>query len=271
MWTCSWTSSTLRLDLVLAGNNLGTQRGPDADWGVLQIDGSLGDDKTSFMTELMLKLAPVTDPLSPSFDLTGRIMEIDPKLMDDIYDDLGIRSAPFGFDPDIHCREGWFEHSSFALKLNDIQLEDKLADRLGGMASIESLKFPVPVEGSLRQPKVDVKGALAGSLGGNAGNLLDSLIKGAAAKEAGLDEVPDNLSDAAVEILGKHVKEIGENESIKKVLKDLADGEASDTNAPSTAVTDVLIDILGDEVDEIGEDEALKEGLKGLGRRLFGD
>ncbi|MBN2162160.1 MAG: AsmA family protein [Pontiellaceae bacterium] len=258
------------LDLELAGKNLGTQRGPEAEWGALTIDGSLGDDKNSFVTELLLKLAPVVDPQILSFDLTGTIMEIDPKIMQDIYDDLGIRSAPFGFDPDIHCRDSRFENSSFALNLNSIRLEDKLADRLGGMASIESLRFPVTLEGTLTEPKVDVPGAFMSALGGNVENILGSLIKGAA-KEAGLDEVPENITDAAVEILGQHVEEIGENEDVKKVLKDLADGKPSDTNAPAPAVTDVLIDILGNEVDEIGNDEVLKEGLKGLGRKLFGN
>ena len=260
----------IALDLAVSGEKLSTLHDPEAEWGALEITGSLGDDETRFVTELLLALAPVTDPAAPSFDLTGRIMEIDPVLMENIYDELRIRSAPFGFDPEIHCRAGLFEDSSFALNLSNIELEDKLSDDLGGMTTIEALHFSVPLEGSLEKPKAGVKDALLGSLGGNVGNLFSAFIKGAAAKEAGLDEVPENLADAAVEVLGKHVEEIGEHEAVKKVLKDLAGGEASDTNAPAPAVTDVLIDILGDEVEEIGDDDALKQGLKDLGRALFG-
>jgi hypothetical protein len=261
----------IALLLRLSGRNLGTWSDPAAEWGELDLNGSLGDDRNSFVTDLRLGLAPVTNPESLSFDLTGRIMEIDPRLMEELYDDLGIRSAPFGFDPNLHCRDHRFENSSFALNLHNIQLEDKLAERLGGMGSIERLRFPVAVRGTLDAPYIDVQEALFQALGGNTRSLLDAFLKGAAAKEAGLDEPPENMTDAAVEILGEHVEEIGENEAAKKVLKDLAGGESSDTNAPAEPASDVIVDILSEEIEEIGENEVLREGLKGLGRRLFGD
>ncbi len=261
----------IALDLRVTGKKLGTQRDPAAVWGQLNLTGSLGDDKTSFITELELNLAPVTDPASLSFDLTGRIMEIDPKIMEEVYDKMGIRSAPFGFDPQLHCRNNRFEDSSFSLNLKNIRMEDKLARKLGGMGSIDALRFPVPVKGTLQEPFVDVQESLIRAFGGNTQSLMNAFLKGAAAKEAGLDEPPENMTDAAVEILGKHVEEIGDNEAAKKVLKDLAGGKPSDTNTTSQSTSDTIVDILGDEVEEIGDNEALKEGLKGLGRKLFGD
>ncbi len=183
----------LALDLSLTGRNLGTQRDPSADWGALDVNGSLGDDSTRFITDLHLDLAPVADPESLSFDLHGRIMEIDPRIMQDIYERIGIRSAPFGFDPQLHCRENRFEDSSFALNLKDILLEDKVAKQLGGMGSIDSLHFPVPVKGTLQEPSVDVQEALIRSLGGNTKSLLNAFLKGSAAKEMGIDEPPENL------------------------------------------------------------------------------
>jgi hypothetical protein len=145
------------------------------------------------VTDLDLQLAPVTDPQSPSFDLTGRILEIDPRIMQEAYSRLGIRSAPFGFDPQLHCRDGVFEQSRVALNLNSIKLEDKLADRLGGMGSIQSLRFVVPVEGTLQSPEIDVQGSLLSAMGGNAQSLLDSLLKGAA------DEINPGEGNEAVE------------------------------------------------------------------------
>jgi hypothetical protein len=100
--------------------------------------------------------------------------------------------------------------------------------------------------------------------------LLDSWIKGAAQKEAGLDEQPETLGDAAVEVFGKHVKEIGESETANKVLKDLADGKPSDTNSPPVVSSDTVVDILGEHVKEIGESEEIKDELKNLGKWLFG-
>ncbi len=219
---------------------------------------------------MQLRVAPVVNPQEPSFDITGKVLEIDPRILEKIYDKLGIRSAPFGLDPRLHCREGWFKDSSVTLNLTDIVFEDKLVDRLGGMGSIESLRFPVPIEGSLQEPIVDVQQALQGAIGGNAQTLLTSFLKGAAAKEMGIEELPEDLTDAAVVVLGEHVGEIGESKAIQEVLKDLADGGSSDTNAPSPINSDSLIDILGEQVDEIGENEELKDELKDLGKFLFG-
>ena len=156
------------------------------------------------------------------------------------------------------------------LNVRDIELEDKLSDRLGGMASISSLRFPVPVEGSLQEPVIDVQTALLAAIGGNSQSLLDAFLKGAAAREAGMEETPETLSDAAVEVLGAHVEEIGESEAIKQALMDLTDGGSTATNAPSPLSSDVLVEILGEQVDEIGESEEIKDELKSLGKWLFG-
>ncbi len=260
----------IALDLNVIGSNLSTQTDPETPWGDVSVIGSLGNNRASFITDLKIHIAPIIDPEAPSFDLTGKIMEIDPRIMEEAYSKLGIRSAPFGLDLQVYCRDGWFQNSSVALNLTDIVFEDKLARKLGGMASIASLSFPVPIEGSLQQPTVNVQQALYGAIGGNAQSVLDSWLKGAVSKELGVETPPEDMAAAAVEVLGQHVDEIGDSETVRKLLKDLADGESSDTNAPSPVSSDVLIDLLGEQVKEIGENEELKDELKNLGKFLFG-
>jgi hypothetical protein len=260
----------IALNLNIIGNNISTQKEPGTPWGDISIIGALGNNRAQFITDLALRLAPLTDPENPSFDLIGKVMEIDPRIMDKLYNELGIRSAPFGFEPEIFCREGWFQNSSISLNLNDVTFEDKLAKRLGGMASMGQLRFPVAIEGSLQEPRINIQDALYGAIGGNAQTVLNSFLKGVVAKETGMDVPPEDLAEAAVEVLAAHVDEIGESETIKKVLKDLTDGKPADTNAPPEVTTDVLIDILGEQVDEIGENEELKDELKNLGKFLFG-
>jgi hypothetical protein len=261
----------IALDVGILGSGISTQQDPAVPWGNIAVIGSLGDNRTSFVTDLKINLAPLTDPASPSFDLTGRVMEIDPNIIKEAYSRLGIRSAPFGLEPVLYCREGWFERSTIALNLRDIQLEEKLSSRLGGMASISSLRFPIKVEGSIQQPTMDFQGALASAIGGNSRSILDAFLKGAITKEAGLGEPPASISDAAVELLGSHVDEIGESEATRKALMDLTDGVPSSTNESDPVSSDVLVDILGDHVDEIGESEELKDELKSLGKWLFGN
>lgn len=201
-----YESLDLTLELKLDGQGLSTQRDPETPWGTVTLNGSLGNDRSRFVTDLDLKLAPVTDPESPSFDLTGRIMEIDPRLMEEAYSRLGIRSAPFGFNPRLHCREGAFERSRIVLNLTDIKLEDKLSRRLGGMGSIDSLKFVVPVEGTLQSPEIDVQRSLLAAIGGNTQSILDSLLKNAAeevAPDGADDDLEEGLKSLGRKLFGK--------------------------------------------------------------------
>jgi hypothetical protein len=260
----------IALALELAGTGLTTQRDPATPWGDVAVTGSLGNDRRSFITDLRLHLAPLTDLAAPSFDLTGKVLEIDPRILEEMYDTLGIRTAPFGFNPSFHCRAGRFENSSLALELSNIELEEKLSAHLGGMGSIGSLRFAVPVYGTLQEPVVDVQGALMSSLGGNARSLLGAFLKGSVAKQIEKVDTREEIADAAVDELGRHVEEIAESETAKKILKDLAGGTPSATNAPPPVSSDTVVDLLGEQVKEIGENEALKNDLKDLGRRLFG-
>jgi len=237
----------IALDLVVSGESISTLSDPKATWGNITVQGALGNNRTSFNTDLKVRLAPLRNPKTPSFDLTGRILEIDPQLMDDIYESLKIRSAPFGLKPDLQCRAGWFVDSRIGLELTDIELEEGLADDLGGLSSIDALRFSVPVEGALLDPRVDIRGGLLSAMRGNMRSLFDAFLRG---------------------VIGK---ETGDSTAAKKVLKDLAGGSSGDTNAPSGINTDTLIDLLGEQVEEIGENEAVKEELKNIGKWLLGE
>lgn len=195
-----------RLDLGLAlrveGRNVSTRKDPAQGWGDIRITGALENDTSSFATDVAIAVAPVRDLKNPSFDLKGTVMEIDPRVVDEMYSRLGIRTAPFGVTPDLSCRAGVFKNSRVSLDLADIVFEDKLARRLGGVASVDSLRFPVPVGGTLAEPRVDVVQALLSAVGANAPVLIDSFLKA--------------FSSPA-----------------KNAPKGLADGDASDTNSGS--------------------------------------
>ena len=266
----NYTDLDLALDLAVSGNGLSTQQAPNARWGTISVKGALGSERTSFKTDLNIKLAPLTDLAAPSFALAGEVMKIDPRIMDKVYSRMGIRCAPFSIEPDIHCRVGTFEHSSIALELRDVELEDKLAKRLGGMASIGALRIAVPLTGTLQEPRADLKTAFSSAMGGNAKNVLSAILKGAAGKEADMDAPPSTLTDAAIAVLGKHVEDVGKSETAKKILKDLAGGESSATNAPSGINTDDLIELLEEQIGEDEDHEEIKEGLRILEKAIFG-
>ncbi|MDF7825630.1 hypothetical protein P4B35_16505 [Pontiellaceae bacterium B12227] len=261
----------IALSLDVKAVDLSTVSGPDAKWGAARIIGALGNDHNSYQTDLSLRLAPIRDTEVWSFDLTGRVMEIDPRSLESLYKRAGIRTAPFGIEPQFSCRENRFEKSQLRISLTEVELEEKLSRKLGGIGTIDQLELMIPVAGTLDKPVVDFQQALMSAIGSNTGSLFDAWIRGQVEKQSGKSEAQPSVMDAAVEALGKEVSDIGENETLKKVLKDLADGEPSATNQPAPISTDTLIDMLGEEVKEIGENEELKKELKNLGKWLLGE
>ena len=249
----------IALNLDVKAVDLSTLSGTDAKWGAARITGALGNDHNSYQTDLSLRLAPIRDTEVWSFDLTGRVMEIDPRSLESLYKRAGIRTAPFGIEPQFSCRENRFEKSQLGISLKDVELEEKLSRKLGGMGSIGQLELKIPVEGTLEKPVVDFQKALMSAIGNNTGSLLDAWIRGQVEKQAGKSEPQQSVTDAAVEALGNEVPEIGENETVKKVLKDLADGKPSATNQPAPISSDTIIDILGEEVKEIGKTKSLNK------------
>ncbi len=262
----------LALDLRLKAVNLSTLSDPEAGWGAASVTGSLADDHNSYQTELDLRLAPVRAVDDLSFDLTGRIMEIDPRSLESLWKRAGIRPEPFGIEPEFHSRRHAFVDSKVSVSMTGIELEEKLSRKLGGMGKVDALELTVPITGTLDRPRGDFHAALMQAVTGNAGSLLNAWIKGQVEKHGGTAEGGTaDIADAAVEALGEAVPEIGRSETVKKVLKDLADGESSATNTPAPIDSDTVVEILGDHIDEIGEDEELKKELKNLGKWLFGE
>lgn len=263
----------LTLDLALTGENLSTLRGADAPWGALLLWGSVGSERSRFVTDLRAKVAPLLDPQNPSFDLKGKVMEIDPRILGKVFEKLGIRSDPFGIEPEIHCRDGAFKDSFLRLELKQVELGGKVSKHLGGPATIGTLRVSVPLGGTLQSPRFDVQEALASAVADNAHEVVSSLLSGVVAQKAGVTNgVSSNLTDAAVEVAADKVKKIGKSEATQKELAELAKSLGGETNSAATSAppSDVLIDVLGEHVDEIGENEELKKELKGIGHLLFG-
>jgi len=251
----------LSLDLTLTGDHISTVKTPNTRWGNLFLVGGVGSEKSKFSTDLWMKIAPIRDPNSLSFDLTGRVMELDPRMLDKIYKKLKVKSMPFGVNPDLYVRENKFEHSKVYFELNNITFEKSLSEHLGDMASIESLKMPIPVRGTLQKPKFNVQQAFLDSVNPNSESILKAFLQG----KLDLEKPPEDITDASVEFLGKKVDEIGENEALKKLIKDVVNKETSSgSNASSAVTSDAVINALAEGVDKKQKHKASKEALKAL-------
>ena len=216
--------------------------------------GELLSDRSSFKTHISLRMAPITDLQKLSFDLEGRVLEIDPRLIAKTSDKLGIQMAPFGLDPRIVCRAGQLEGSEVAIRLHDVVFSIR-----GNKTKVNQLQFAVPLHGTLRRPIFDLNGAFQEAVSGNTGLIFSSVISGLVGDLDILEEPVKGLTDGVVEVLDQPLKEITKEASaIVEAGLDLfgeliqLDSNAVATNEPKPSAS-----------------EDLKKGLEGLGIKLF--
>ena len=189
------------LHMAISGKQVSTV--PGHEWGSIRIMGELLSDRSSFKTHISVQLAPITEPKNISFDLEGRILEIDPRLISKISDKIGIQMAPFGIDPRIVCRAGHLEGSEVAIRLQDVVFSIR-----GNKTKINQLQFAVPLKGTLQSPIFDLSGAFREAVGGNTSLILGSVIGGLVEDLDILAEPVKGLTDGVIEVLDQPLKEI---------------------------------------------------------------
>jgi hypothetical protein len=240
------------LHMALSGDQLSTVSG--YEWGSLQLMGELLSDRSSFNTHISMRIAPITNPQKPSFDLEGRVLEIDPRLIAKSFDELGIKMAPFGVDPRIVCRAGQIDGSEVAIRLHEVTFPIK-----GYMTKVNHLQFAVPLSGTLQNPIFDFNLAFREAIGGNATSILSSAIDGLVEDLDIIKEPVKALADGVEKVLEQPLKEITKEASAileggLGLFNDLiqTDSKTITTNQPKPSAA-----------------EDLKKGLEGLGIKLF--
>ncbi len=240
------------MHMAVSGEQLSTV--PSHEWGSIQIMGELLSDRSSFNTQISMRMAPITNPQKPSFDLEGRVLEIDPRLIAKASDKLGIKMAPFGVDPRIVCRAGQLDGSEVAIRLHDV-----IFSIGGNITKVNQLQFAVPLSGTLQNPTFDLTMVFREAVGGNTASILSSAIGGLVEDLDILEEPVKVLTDGVAEVLHQPLKEITKEagailESGFGLFGDLiqTDSNIATTNQPKPSVA-----------------EDLKKGLEGLGIKLF--
>ena len=240
------------MHMAVSGEQLSTV--PSHEWGSIQIMGELLSDRSSFNTQISMRMAPITNPQKPSFDLEGRVLEIDPRLIAKASDKLGIKMAPFGVDPRIVCRAGQLDGSEVAIRLHAVTLSIS-----GNITKVHQVQFAAPLSGTLQNPAFDLTMTFREAVGGNTASILSSAIGGLVEDLDILEEPVKVLTDGVAEVLHQPLKEITKEagailESGFGLFGDLiqTDSNIATTNQPKPSVA-----------------EDLKKGLEGLGIKLF--
>ncbi|MCC7300493.1 MAG: hypothetical protein IT583_05390 [Verrucomicrobia bacterium] len=252
------------LTLRLTGSDLFTIPAEGQPNSLLVLRGSRANDKAALTTDLNAILEPLTDPQHPSFNATGSITGIDPKMLDALLNKYDLESSSISIKPSITSAKGKLKGSYIGLTLDDLKV-------YGSTVGTTTLKLPI--NGTLQQPSIDITKALQ-SLFSEQGMKIGKAI--------GLRELRKQLGsdtnatpkEALISGLTNSVKEISDSPALQELIQQVAPG--SQTNAAATnssageAAANALLEQLGKNVKELKNNEAAKESLKSLGNSLFG-
>jgi len=165
----------LGLDLKVSGSDIGTI-GEPTDRGTISIRGNLAGNQKLFVINVDGKIAPVTDPLAPTFEITGQVDSVELRMFEIFRKEFKLDGGMMGLDMVLHAKDGLFdgEKSVVRVLINQPELGSGLGIPAGFQPAL--IAFPVRVSGTVQKPEINfMKGLREG--------IQDALMGTAAGKK----------------------------------------------------------------------------------------
>lgn len=251
------------LNLRLTGSDLFTVPAKGQPDSLMVLRGSMADDENSFVTDLNTIIKPLTDPKKPTFNATGSILDIDAQFLEDFLEDNDMESGPFSVKPSITCKEGTLNGSRVDLVLSSLKIYG---------ADIGETTLPLPINGTLKKPTIDLTGALQALFSKQSKNIIQAIGREQLQKKLGIDS-SSATNGLLMQGLTNNVKELRENPGLQNLVHKVMPDDGSDitakTNRPALkkALGDVLFEQLEKNVNEVDKNGANE--LKGLFNNLL--
>lgn len=145
-------------------------------YGTITVDGHLESNPKVLTSAFIARVAPLLDPLHPTFEVTGHVESIHVPELDDISREIGLSAEEFTIDTPFKSTEGRLR-GDLALTLHKPVPLGKLAKKIKNTQLPPVITISVPVRGTVEKPRIDWVGAVLQSLLGNALENLDSVMK----------------------------------------------------------------------------------------------
>ncbi len=222
------------LRLRIEGDHLGTIGDP-TDRGNLSIRGNLVGNQELFVIGVEGSIAPITDPLKPTFELKGKVDSVEITMFEVFRKDFRLDGGMMGLDMTLHADQGVIDPEASVVRV--LISQPQLASGFGIPSGFEpaALAFPVRVSGTIQEPKVHFMEGLrrgiqdaikeAGGVGAQlerAGELADEVRSQAEAAATGMKEEARKAADELKEKASKAKEELTKDPS--KALETLTGG-----------------------------------------------
>ncbi|MEM0966534.1 MAG: AsmA family protein [Verrucomicrobiota bacterium] len=253
----------LGFSLEVNAENIGTI-GEPTDRGTFSVSGNLAGSQELFVIRVDGEIAPIQDPLTPTFSLEGKVDSVEMQMFEVFEKDFKLKGGMMGLDMVIEAKDGVFDPDKSVVRVLIDQPD--LGSGLGIPAGFQpaSLAFPVRVSGTVQEPKVNFMQGLREGIQ----NALMTTGTGKQIQEK-VDQAKAEAEAAAAEVKAKAEEASAKaKEEAEKSLESLREGKAPDVGG--------LLNSLGGGGDS-GEsdansdsDENKEEEESGLGGLLRG-
>lgn len=191
--------------------NIATFGKPSSKWGTLAIKGHLKSDSKAYVTSIEGKIAPILDPAKPSFDIEGKIINMDLTILRPYADAMGITGDSAELTLKMKCRDGEFDSSAsyVNLKIKKPMFPGDLKKKTANISLPDELIIPVPIGGTVKEPDIRWGIALLNVLSNMTANgvssLFEQIFSGTTAtdkqeKNAKKDDITGKIEDALKDV-----------------------------------------------------------------------
>lgn len=148
-----WTETTL--------TDFRTYGGTNDPWADLTLRGHLEDDPEACVLNMTGRVAPVTDPARPSFNLRGGLAALQPGAIQEL-GELGFQAEAMNLTVTLECRDGVFNPavSRLTLTLREPRYDGRVLGRKRRVELPHEIQVVIPVGGTVEAPEVDWAGPL---------------------------------------------------------------------------------------------------------------
>lgn len=148
--------------------------------GNISITGSLDGNANLCKTDLKGQISPIIDPLKPTMEIAGDIGNVDLRLVRPYMDAAGFGCDSLSLKINLVCKDGIIDGKQSVITLMMTKVLLTKGDMPPGVNYLNELTVPVPVEGTITAPKVNMEKAVAkavvDNLKSNAGAVATGLI-----------------------------------------------------------------------------------------------
>ncbi len=153
----------LGVDLKVEADGIGTVGDPAMKTGRFKITGNLSGNKELFVMNLAGKVAPLSDPTAPTFELNGQIESLEMKVLRAFSKDINLSDGMIDLRLQLAAVSGVFsDRSEMVVHIANPKFGEGFD--IPARAVPAALSVVVPVGGTVMEPKISFAEALAASI-----------------------------------------------------------------------------------------------------------